>query len=547
MQSLDVPLDLAAPAADEQSTADTRSRTRMLTVIAASLTVAVGAVFRFWARSPLWLDEALTVNISRAPLADLTGLLAKDGAPPLSYALLHVWIGVFGTGDLAVRSLGGVLSLATLPVAWRAGKRIGGTRAATAMLVLLASSPYAIHYATEARMYSLVVLEVFLGFLALANLTGPTSADTSKPDTSKARSGRPIFAVGLAVATGALLLTHYWALFLLPFVAAGLAWRWWRSAAGSRARRANGLAIAALVGGGIAFLPWVPTFIVQLRHTGTPWAEPASFSAIVNAVGEFAGGRSTSGRALGLIFFALAGFGLFGAAIDNHRVEIDLRTRPRSRGVAIVTGGTLALAITVNLLTGGAFAARYAAVVFPTFLLLIVLGITALAGPRPRAAILTAAVVAGFISATGNIVTDRTQQGIVASRILADLRPGDVIAYCPDQLGPATSRLLPASVRQVTFPHGTGPTFVDWTDYQDANRAADTAAFAAQVVAQAAPTATIWFVFGIGYRTLGSSCEAIKDQLTTLRPGAQQLVTSDDERFYEHSFLFRYPPTATSP
>ena len=32
----------------------------------------------------------------------------------------------------------------------------------------------------------------------------------------------------------------------------------------------------------------VPIFLTQVRHTGTPWAEPASFSAMVNAISEFA-------------------------------------------------------------------------------------------------------------------------------------------------------------------------------------------------------------------------------------------------------------------
>ena len=109
---------------------------------------------------------------------------------------------------------------------------------------------------------------------------------------------------------------------------------------------------------GVLFLPWFPTFWFQLRHTGTPWSSPASFAAMVNAVSEFAGGVSSSGRALALTFFALAGFGLFGAAGDRTKVEIDLRTRPRGRGVAIVVAGTLAVAIGAGLVSGGAFAAR---------------------------------------------------------------------------------------------------------------------------------------------------------------------------------------------
>jgi len=88
----------------------------------------------------------------------------------------------------------------------------------------------------------------------------------------------------------------------------------------------------------------VPTFLFQLRHTGTPWAVPANFAAMVNAVTSFAGGPTNQGRALALLYFALAGLGLFGIASGRFHVELDLRTRPRARGLAVGVAGTLAAA-----------------------------------------------------------------------------------------------------------------------------------------------------------------------------------------------------------
>ena len=88
--------------------------------------VAVGVVPRFVQRSPLWLDEALSVNIASLPVGDLLEALRHDGHPPLYYLLLHVWMEVFGEGDVAVRALSGVISVATLPLAWVAGRRLAG-------------------------------------------------------------------------------------------------------------------------------------------------------------------------------------------------------------------------------------------------------------------------------------------------------------------------------------------------------------------------------------------------------------------------------------
>ena len=89
--------------------------------------VVVSTVLRFVTRSDLWLDEALTVNIAKLPLGDLREALRHDGAPPFYYVLLHGWIDLFGTSDVAVRALSGVLSVATLPLAWFAGRRLGRT------------------------------------------------------------------------------------------------------------------------------------------------------------------------------------------------------------------------------------------------------------------------------------------------------------------------------------------------------------------------------------------------------------------------------------
>jgi mannosyltransferase len=79
--------------------------TRRLIAIGVVLVLLVCLVMRFWTVSDLWLDEALTVNISRLPLHQIPSFLKRDGAPPLYYVLLHFWMGWFGTSDEAVRAL----------------------------------------------------------------------------------------------------------------------------------------------------------------------------------------------------------------------------------------------------------------------------------------------------------------------------------------------------------------------------------------------------------------------------------------------------------
>ena len=185
----------------------------VLLVSGTVVAVAAGMVLRFWTRSDLWLDEALTVDISRQPLHKLPFYLRRDGAPPLYYALLHVWMGVFGSSDVAVRALSGVFGVVTVPLAWLAGKRLGGNRAAWAAMLLVATSPFAVRYDTETRMYSLVVLLTVLGFHAL--------------DRALARP-RPGNLVAVGVLTGLLLYSHYWSLYLVGTVMLWLVWVAWR-------------------------------------------------------------------------------------------------------------------------------------------------------------------------------------------------------------------------------------------------------------------------------------------------------------------------------
>ena len=297
-------------------------------VVGGIVVVVFGIALRFVARSDMWLDEALTLNIARLPLGQIHGALRRDGAPPLYYYLLHFWTEAFGASDEGARALSGVLSCATLPFVWVAGRRLGGRTVAAGALVLVATSPFAVRYATENRMYALVGLLSAAGVVALQQiLRRPTVANT----------------VAVTVVTGLLLYTHYWALYLVGVTALWLAFQAWR---GPEARhRGARVALGAMFVGVLTFLPWLPTFLFQAHHTGTPWAEPANFAAMVNAVTSFAGGATNQGRALALLYFALVGLGLFGVAKGTFHVELDLRTRPRGRALAVMLTGTLAAAV----------------------------------------------------------------------------------------------------------------------------------------------------------------------------------------------------------
>ncbi len=281
----------------------------------------------------------------------------------------------------------------------------------------------------------------------------------------------------------------------------------------------------------------------QLRHTGTPWAGPAGVRALFDTVFHFMGGFWDPGFVLGLLAWGLIALALLGRAVDGHRVELDFRTRPEGRGLALAAFGSLAVGIAAGAAARSAFAVRYTSIVFPFVVLLVALGTNVLVDPRVYRGVLTVAVVLGTIAIVPGVLGERTTAPKVARILDASARPGDVVAYCPDQLGPSVSRLLDdRGLVQLTFPTAGPPDRVDWVDYGSRNRAARAAPFARLLLQRAGPDHTIWLVWSPGYRTFGTKCSALADLLEEARPDMTRRLKVST-RYFEHPGLIQFEPS----
>jgi mannosyltransferase len=510
-----------APARETTASVAPTGRPRRATVIAVAAVLAAGLVFYFWTRSDLWLDEALTVDIARVPFGHLDQALRQDGAPPLFYALLHVWSSVLGSSDWAVRSLSGVFMTGAAVALWFVGRRLAGRAGAWTAVIVIAANPYAIRYATETRMYALEIFLVSWGILAFRRaLESPT----------------PVRLVQFGAIVALLCYTQYWALYLLFVVAVllgGLAWR-------GEHRDAARWMLVAMVVAGITFVPWLPTFLYQRAHTGTPWGTPQLPGLPFGyTLRDFSGGDEQEGWLLLVPLLGLLLLGLFGRATDERRIELDLHTQPGARWEAIVGAATLAVAFTLNYLAGGAFQSRYSAVVFPFFVVLVARGVTTLSDPRVRAGVVAVVVGLGFVGGIRNVFTDRTEAGQVAAILRAHAAPGDLVVYCPDQLGPAVHRLAPSDLDQVTYPAFGSAAFVDWVDYTARLARTDAVAFAHDALARAA-NHTLWYVTSPGYITHPVVCDTLSSLFAVSR--RREVRLGPNERFFEHPGLQEFPP-----
>ncbi|HKY77075.1 MAG TPA: hypothetical protein VJS45_13095, partial [Acidimicrobiia bacterium] len=135
---------------------------------------------------------------------------------------------------------------------------------------------------------------------------------------------------------------------------------------------------------------------------------------------------------------------------------------------------------------------------------------------------------------------ERTQAAAVARQIRAEARPGDVVVYCPDQLGPSVSRLLPASLglTQITYPKADRPELVDWVDYRATIRQTDVTRFAWSALEKAGPNGTVWYVWSIGYKSLGKRCEQLLHDMGSYRKWTDQVRI--DWHSPEHLGLIRF-------
>jgi hypothetical protein len=327
-------------------------------------------------------------------------------------------------------------------------------------------------------------------------------------------------------------------LLLLAYVA----WRPRQPAVRGAAVRA-GVALAA---GGVFLLPWLSAMRFQSAHTGTPWAPaPRPTRVLSETIIDLTGGTFPESVVLAGVLVSIVLLAVLGRRLADGTVVLGRPATDWRGQAAFVALATGAIGGAVAFVSGTAFAGRYGSVYYPVVVMLLAAGIAVVPAGWVRTGVL--AVVAAFSAAVvfAQIhLYDRTQAGEVAAAINADVHPGDLVVVCPDQLGPALSRLVDRpGVRMVRYPDLGDPRYVDWVDYKERLEGVDPAAVAQQILAEAGDGA-IWLDWSDGYRIVGDQCGALAAHLIAARPGGVPAVNADNVKFYEWSSAIRLPPPA---
>ncbi len=232
-----------------------------------ALPLGMGLRFYRLDAQSLWYDEGISARLSEGPLRHILESVAQDIHPPLYYVLLHGWAALTGRSVFALRALSALAGVLLIAATGAMAARLFGRRAGALAMLLMAIHPLAVYYAQEARMYALLGL-----WAALHSLFW----------LAWWRRPRPGHALGLLLTGVAGWYTHYvfpaipTAHFLIALIDAGR---------GRPRRLIRWLGLQAWIG--LAFLPWAPVAMTQLRQWPAPSPVPLSeaLRAILHALG----------------------------------------------------------------------------------------------------------------------------------------------------------------------------------------------------------------------------------------------------------------------
>jgi len=296
--------------------------------IALVLILLLAAGLRFYriTGQSLWNDEGTSAALALRDLATISRDAGHDIHPPMYYWLLHVWVEVWGNGELALRSLSALLGIALVGLVFLIGESLFGAEVGLLAAFFSATSPFQVYYSQETRMYMLLAALGALGTYALIRLLRAE------------HEGR--FPMGWAVAYGIAvvlgLYTHYsfpllWGIWNLAYLAF---WLWKRGGA-KPLLRWGALQVAAFA----LYLPWLPTGLRQIGQ----WpaiSEPHSLAFFAkDAFSLFVGGHSLElARSNLLILMASLGIAVLAGMLPGRWEKNPLPWWPRTGLVALWAG-----------------------------------------------------------------------------------------------------------------------------------------------------------------------------------------------------------------
>lgn len=402
--------------------ADVRNRVVGFWLAGAAVTLGAGLCLYQLSVESLWLDEAGTAQLAHVPLSQLLSVIRNtDVFPPFYFLVVHLWVSVLGDSEFSIRLLSALAAIISLAVFYQIGRRLVGWQLAAVLILLLATSPFYIDHAQEARPYSFVVLFTaasFYGFLLFQ----------TKPSWRAALLyiGSSLFLIythyhGLAVIVSQnfLWLVHW--LTRLPASARWQALRRW-------------LLIQGVVI--LAFIPWAINMRPQLQHVSSEvWRVLPTLLTVYAAFVEYTWSQPVLGVMLYVVVL-VAWVLVRPLLIRNRPGNVWLGSKatfPFAWSLTVVAIWLIAphlIAVIGSYVISPVYLPRYTIAALPALYLLFGLGVYRLFGPGLRYALIAVVVALQGVSlVTYYTGVTRDQWREVVAQVESAACPGDVVIF----------------------------------------------------------------------------------------------------------------------
>ncbi len=137
---------------------------RGIAIFVLILALAAGLRLYHLGLESFWLDEVSTYDLVHMTIDDM--IASNWNHTPLYFMIAHMWAGTFGSSEFALRFPSFLFSMLALGTAFFATRRLTDRSTALLTTLILAVAVFQIHYAQDARPYSLLALMVALTLLA---------------------------------------------------------------------------------------------------------------------------------------------------------------------------------------------------------------------------------------------------------------------------------------------------------------------------------------------------------------------------------------------
>jgi 4-amino-4-deoxy-L-arabinose transferase-like glycosyltransferase len=294
---------------------------RQLCLVAVSLITLMAAVVRFstLGLQSFWNDEAVVGILARSQHNQmLSSASMHETTPPTYYLLVWIWARLFGTTEIALRSLSALAGTAIVPIAYWGAELLSTRRAALVCSALAAVNPLLIWYSQESRPYALLATLAGLSFVLFVRAL---------------RSPTPGWLGAWSIVCSMALCVHYFAVFIVLAEAIWLI---------GRARGQLGMVLLAVFTPLATLLVLSPSAMVQRGNGGTGWIAGTTplWHRLAEVPKQFLTGfyqspteRVASAAALVLVAIAV--------------IALVRRRRDRALAETVALGGTVGLAVII--------------------------------------------------------------------------------------------------------------------------------------------------------------------------------------------------------